>query len=263
MAGVGIGVAGICSHSHMERERGMRGFLGSSRLSRVVLAVVMLAAGAGVGMGAMVAAQGNGEMYYACVNNSSGTIKMTSSTGTCATNELRIEWNKEGPQGIPGIPGAKGDQGEPGIDGSNGIDGVAGINCWDLNENGATDLASEDTNQDGVVNVIDCRGEKGDTGDFSGTFTSDNGAFSISVTDTGITLAGPSGQQIHMTPGSILVDGVTVTVESVTTTTISGSTTRIDGGTIFLNGSCSPVARVGDSVPEYVITSGSPSVLSC
>ncbi len=33
-----------------------------------------------------------------------------------------------------------------------------GQDCWDLNGNGVADLASEDTNGDGVVDVLDCRG---------------------------------------------------------------------------------------------------------
>jgi hypothetical protein len=33
----------------------------------------------------------------------------------------------------------------------------SGINCWDLNENGDCDLATEDLNNDGVCNVHDCR----------------------------------------------------------------------------------------------------------
>ncbi len=41
-----------------------------------------------------------------------------------------------------------GDQGPPGQD---------GIHCWDLNENGVAD-SSEDTNGDGAINVLDCRG---------------------------------------------------------------------------------------------------------
>ena len=39
-----------------------------------------------------------------------------------------------------------------------------GISCWDLNENGIADLDTEDTNGDGVVNVLDCRGAPGPPG---------------------------------------------------------------------------------------------------
>lgn len=45
----------------------------------------------------------------------------------------------EGPPGPPGPPGED------------------GISCWDLNENGVKDPATEDLNDDGVVDVLDCR----------------------------------------------------------------------------------------------------------
>jgi hypothetical protein len=36
------------------------------------------------------------------------------------------------------------------------VNGTDGIHCWDLNENGACDLLTEDVNDDGVCNVTDC-----------------------------------------------------------------------------------------------------------
>ena len=37
-----------------------------------------------------------------------------------------------------------------------GAAGAAGINCWDLNEDGVGDIDTEDQNEDGIVNVLDC-----------------------------------------------------------------------------------------------------------
>ncbi len=37
----------------------------------------------------------------------------------------------------------------------------AGLNCWDLNQNGVADLATEDLNKDGKVDVLDCRTPSG------------------------------------------------------------------------------------------------------
>jgi len=39
-----------------------------------------------------------------------------------------------------------------------------GINCWDLNSNSVCDLASEDTNTDGICDVTDCQGISGNDG---------------------------------------------------------------------------------------------------
>ncbi|MBT8092349.1 MAG: tetrathionate reductase family octaheme c-type cytochrome [Gammaproteobacteria bacterium] len=59
-----------------------------------------------------------------------------------------------------GLAGCEGDDGAPGADGAEGPRGPAGeatvINCWDLNENGVGDLDTEDLNDDGDVNVLDC-----------------------------------------------------------------------------------------------------------
>jgi octaheme c-type cytochrome (tetrathionate reductase family) len=57
----------------------------------------------------------------------------------------------DGKDGTPGTPGATGSTG------ATGATGPAGLNCWDLNGNGVGDLATEDINKDGKVDVYDCR----------------------------------------------------------------------------------------------------------
>ena len=52
--------------------------------------------------------------------------------------------------------------GKDGKDGDAGLDGEDGLNCWDLNGNGIPDFPDEDTNNDGVIDVNDCRGSGGD-----------------------------------------------------------------------------------------------------
>ncbi|MEJ2515580.1 MAG: tetrathionate reductase family octaheme c-type cytochrome [Gammaproteobacteria bacterium] len=64
-----------------------------------------------------------------------------------------------------GLAACDGDDGRDGLPGSAGVDGspgTDGISCWDLNENGIKDLPDEDTNGDGVVDVLDCRTPTGD-----------------------------------------------------------------------------------------------------
>ena len=51
------------------------------------------------------------------------------------------------------ISGCEGDDGRDGVAGPAGSDGVS---CWDLNGNGIAD-PEEDTNNDGVVDVLDCQ----------------------------------------------------------------------------------------------------------
>jgi hypothetical protein len=56
-------------------------------------------------VGSAFVALGNttGEIYYACVNNGSGTIKMVSEATNCGSNEVKVVWNQQGPQGDPGL----------------------------------------------------------------------------------------------------------------------------------------------------------------
>jgi formylglycine-generating enzyme required for sulfatase activity len=114
----------------------MKGKIDRTRLLVVVgVVLAMLVAGA-----TWTLAQGGGLMYYACVNNSSGTIHMIGEQDPCGNNELRITWNSEGPQGIPGLA------------------------CWDLNGDGIQD-AAEDINLDGLWDSADCQGTAGEQGD--------------------------------------------------------------------------------------------------
>ena len=138
-------------------------------------------------------------------------------------------------------------------------------------------------------------GEDGEDGEpFSGTFTSPNGQYSLSVTDAGIRLAGigstilldatgirvdsattltlRSGQDTSLRAGAGLtaeasaiatLRGAGVTVDSQTLLTLEGQVARIGPGP-----GCSPAARLGDPITGTtagvavtgVIFGGSPTV---
>ena len=63
--------------------------------------------------------------------------------------------------GCEGDDGKDGVAGAPGSPGSDGSDGAPGLSCWDLNQNGVPDFPDEDTNGDGVIDVLDCRSTGG------------------------------------------------------------------------------------------------------
>lgn len=65
-------------------------------------------------------------LIYACVNNSSGTIKIVSATTACANNEIQVVWNAEGIVGATGPTGPEGPTGPIGPTGPTGALGPTG-----------------------------------------------------------------------------------------------------------------------------------------
>jgi hypothetical protein len=102
-------------------------------------------------------------------------------------------------------------------------------------------------------------GPQGDTGDpgpagtFSGSFASPDNAYSISVTNGGIVLSGPTG--------TISIDGGGISVQATGTVSVTGAQ-------IHLNGCDGGVARAGDPITGTAVGSsvtgtiqqGSPNV---
>lgn len=72
----------------------------------------------------------------------------------------------KGDRGLPGIAGPQGEAGEQGPTGPKGEPGVAGeagLACWDVDGDGIRD-SSEDTNDDGKHDALDCAGPEGPVG---------------------------------------------------------------------------------------------------
>ena len=58
---------------------------------------VLCLAAAALGVAAVVAPAASASTIYACVNNSSGEIRIVSASTTCKPNEHKISWNTTGP----------------------------------------------------------------------------------------------------------------------------------------------------------------------
>lgn len=90
-------------------------------------------------------------VLFACYVPGSGVVYRVDGPGPdtdlpddCRTpRHVLFSWSESGPAGS---------------DGADGEDGQDGISCWDTNQNGVAD-PEEDTNGDGVVDVMDCLGE--------------------------------------------------------------------------------------------------------
>lgn len=92
---------------------------------KVVLAITLVIAAIGLSTIAIGNAITTGPIY-ACVNNSSGTIKIVDATAQCSNNEIQLVWNREGPPGATGPTGATGAQGPAGAAGATGATGASG-----------------------------------------------------------------------------------------------------------------------------------------
>jgi type VI protein secretion system component Hcp len=99
-------------------------FLNQSIAKGVMVGVLVMAAIFGV---SSVWAQEDNVTYYACVNNSSGTIKMVDANKACSNNEVKISWNQVGPKGDTGATGPAGPQGQKGDTGATGPQGPQGV----------------------------------------------------------------------------------------------------------------------------------------
>ena len=134
--------------------------------------------------------------------------------------------------------------------------------------------------EQGVAGPPGPPGEVGEDGTFSGTFTSPNGQYSLSVTDAGIVLASPDSS-IRVTDSAIRVEtmgpdlielrganqvkvdsGAAFELRAGSTASLqSGGGFAVRGSSVDINGvGCRPAARAGDPVVGGSIASGSATV---
>lgn len=100
-----------------------------SKRTGVIIGVSLLAGGALSGAGAAVygAANAGNSVITGCVRE--GTLRIVSAPSACASVETPLQWNQQGPQGVPGtqgLQGVKGDTGSQGAKGDTGPQGVKG-----------------------------------------------------------------------------------------------------------------------------------------
>jgi hypothetical protein len=174
-------------------------------------------------------APGNILLAALCLTLAQGCPGPQGDTGATGPQGPQGETGATGPQGPKGNTGDTGDtgdtgatgpQGPQGAAGAPGTDGANGLSCWDLNGNGVGDVATEDLNNDGTVNVLDCEGQLRVYGDGSALAlhvtastdwsttppTNNNTSFTDVIIDAGQTLTVPSGTIIRCT-GTFTNDG--------------------------------------------------------
>ena len=235
----------------------MNSFLGPLG-RRVALAAVALFAVIGGIAYAAIPDAGTGT-YHACMLKNVGTIRIIdpAKQSCSATLETEITFNQKGQKGDTG---AQGTQGQAGVNGTSPT--VAQLAAGNVNcpAGGAaiTDAA-------GTTAYV-CSGVNGEDGadgaPFSGTFTSPNGQYTISVSDTGISLESP-GATVHVvgtgidlaTSGALNVNaGTTIELSSASGTALaSGSSFSVDAGGAFSVDAGGAFALAGNS---FAVESG-------
>jgi hypothetical protein len=136
------------------------------------------------------------DVVTACFKPSNGTLYVVgedSSRADCQPGDEPIEWNVQGPAGADGVS-VTSIALAPGADANCPLGG------------------SKFTSASGVTYACN--------GGFTGTSTSPNGSFGISLENTGIELEGPTGQVRVTTSG--------IVIESAGTVTIKGSKVEIN-----------------------------------
>lgn len=209
----------------------MKRLVSLANASKALFALVLAAAVFGVVSAVQAAIPDSHGVIHGCVLPSGNVRVIDSDTASCRGNEAPLDWNQAGATGPAGQDGAPGKDGAPGADGAPGKDGVSPT---------VTQLASGDSHcAAGGAAITDasgntayvCSGATGAAGapgtSFDGTYTSPNGEFGISVTDSGIKLTAPTSK--------VTVDGSSVKVESLAGTKFSVGLDSIDmqttGGT--------------------------------
>ena len=189
---------------------------------------------------------GDGGVINACYGKVGGVVRVidVAKGEKCLTAlETPLSWNQKGQKGEPGLPGATG---LPGMNGSDGRDGVSptvgqlapgGPNC----PAGGAAI----TDADGSTAFV-CSGQP-----FSGTFTSPSGEYSISVTDTGISLARGGTPVVQIAGSSIEITGHNVAVTSeLDATILVGRNALVTSGqnTMITTGGDAMIETIGDTV---------------
>ena len=195
-------------------------------------------------------------VIHGCYEKRTGLLRVidVEAGRSCMQWETPIAWKQSGPQGAPGLdgePGADGAAGAPGEDGADGQDGIDGVSVTSEaldpgDDSNCPHGGSKFTSSSGVTYA--CNGSDG--ADFAGSFTSPNGLFSVTVTDTGATLQGPGGR-VQVTAAGTSVTGTMVTINGagcgvLRPADFSPAVTGMGGGPAsLLTGSGSPTVRFG------------------
>jgi hypothetical protein len=89
----------------------------------LALVAVLALVGAGIAYAAIPDSSG---VIHGCYATKNGALRVIDSAAKCATGEVALNWNQQGPKGDTGATGPQGPKGDPGATGAQGPKGDAG-----------------------------------------------------------------------------------------------------------------------------------------
>ena len=226
----------------------------SRRTALASLAIFALAGGIAY---AAIPDAGSGA-FHACMLKGIGTLRIIDpERQRCASFETPITL---GAQGIQGVQGVQGLRGPAGTDGSNGRDGgsptVLQLTPGDSNCP-AGGAAITDAKGSTAYVCSGTNGRDGTNGQpFSGTFTSSDGTFSLSVSNSGVEISGPGARVSLTSGGTVSVTGDRIeTVANAETITVHGSRNQTVDNNDAISVGANRTATVGNN--ESISVGGS------
>jgi hypothetical protein len=97
-----------------------------SQLKGVRTTIALTAVAVAIGTLLVIGHGGDSSLIHACVNNSTGLVRIVGPQQRCHITETSRHWGIQGPVGPPGPPGSVGQPGTPGAPGAPGSEGPPG-----------------------------------------------------------------------------------------------------------------------------------------
>ncbi len=193
--------------------------MGRKSLFAGAVVVVVGVTAAGVAYAAIPGGDGT---IQGCYTKVGGILRLVDSTSQCKNFENPVSWSQKGQKGDPGTPGT------PGTNGTNGAAGFSPtVTQLPLGDPNCLAGGAAITDAAGSTAYV-CSGQNGQAGadgqPFSGTFTSPNGEYSISVTDAGITMQSDAGAIVNLLGDALTVQSGSVAVDADSTIHVQGGT---------------------------------------
>ena len=201
------------------------------RVAVVVAGAALVVTGVAIGVTSNAYTDANG-VYHGCVGQGSGILRVLAAGESCRSNEVAIDWNRTGPQGLQGEVGPRGPQGDVGPQGPQGEVGPQGPQ----GETGPQGPQGETGSQgpQGIQGLKGDQGDKGDKGDTGAQGAAGTSGASNATTYNGFATGGSSAYKEVYCPAGQRALGGGIVAGPGDSVTIDAPVT--DGGFLTIDG---------------------------